>query len=129
MSEIIIKDFDDRRWMRSEVFGELVRIANEENWFTKEAEKHAACPGCQCQSEDNFDDDVEADLAENEEFKKAYEEDKKKFAEFAGILFKKAERLTKQGDHAEAFKLERRARLIKDELRKAEIAMDEFGTE
>jgi len=129
-NDIIIEEFEDRRWMRSEVFQELIRVAGAK----KLLEKDANCGTCGEDAEDgsdlkdnyrvlDVDDDywTEAiqyvsDSAAEEEIN--YAEDEKKFSELAISLMKKAEKLLDEGNAAEALEVERKIWQIKHNLRK-----------
>lgn len=122
-NDIIIEEFDDRRWERSVVFQEFVRIAEAKDLLHKDV----GCESCAAEddklstTENDWEEATQyvIDCEEQEEQEKInYKEDEKKFSELASSLMKKAEALLDEGKAAEALEVERKIWQIKHNLRK-----------
>ena len=126
-NDIIIEEFEDRRWMRSEVFQELMRVAEVKDLLHKDAE----CSECDIDANDEHcgfeaDDDYWAEAMQHvvdcskEELdcQMNYKEDEGKFSALALSLMKEAEVLLDEGNAAGAFEIEKKVWQIKHNLRK-----------
>jgi len=139
-NQIIIKEFDDRRWMRSEVFQELMKIASKEEGCGCECDKEQDCDNCGCgQASDDeellvFDqlgftgdpmnedmmEDNSTEIAKEKSMSEQFDEDEAEFSEIVSRLSDEAEELIEEGKTAEAFVIERKVRQIKYNLREME---------
>lgn len=117
-NDIIIKNFEDEKWIKSEVLDGLMSIAkkeimeseasqNDEDMIPEEAMENLALD----MEEIDYEDD------DNEEVLEQYEEDKKRFATLKKVLMEKSDRLAKEGRLDEAFEVERKMWQIHYSLR------------
>lgn len=120
-NNVVIEELDDRRWERSVVFQEFLRIAEVKNLLEKETTEVSA-DDYELSADDEYwaqaAQYVTDSLEQEEQERINYEEDEKKFSEMATSLMKKAEALLSEGNAAEAFEVEQKIWQIKHNLRK-----------
>lgn len=125
-NSIIIEDFDDRRWERSIVYQELLKIAKNKNMLkiseewpkmeddleTEPEREQKSEPELDLKEESSENDEMYFEDEESEEDKRQFEEDYEKYSRIMNNMLKNSEDLYSEGRREEAILLEKKAYAI-----------------